>query len=99
MVSLLDSPIVSNVFSLRVQSVQEDSNFIDFVPVVLVNDALGFGMKPFRGLVIPPLIDVTHMIELSSFVIESVSDFVSYDHTNAAIVDALWKMLMIKRRL
>ncbi len=62
-------------------------------------DALCLLLKFDRGRVIPPLVDVTDVVELPALVVEPVRDLVTDDHADATEVQALWEELMVKRRL
>ena len=53
-------------------------------------------MKPFGRLMVPPLIYVASMVELSTFVIKTVYNLMPYDHSYPTIVQTFWEMLMVK---
>ena len=48
---------------------------------------------------IPPLVDVADVVELSALVVEAVRDLVADDDADAAEVQALRKVLVVERRL
>jgi hypothetical protein len=98
-VGLFDPTIIRNVLPLSVHAVQVDPNLVHLVVVVLVNDTLGPVVEPLRRFMVPPLIDVAHVVELPSLVVKAVGDFVPDDNANATVVQALGKELVVERRL
>ncbi len=48
---------------------------------------------------VPPLIDVSDVVELSAFVVEAVGDLVADDNPDPAVVEALGKELVVEWRL
>ena len=62
--SLLEPPIVGDVFSLRHPAVDIKVNPREFVLVVLINDTLGLPPELLYGDVVPPLLQVSVFIKL-----------------------------------
>ena len=48
---------------------------------------------------IPPLVDISLVVELSALVVEAVSDFMSYHHSDPTEVQRLGEVLVVKRWL
>ena len=48
---------------------------------------------------VPPLVDVALVVKLPPFVVETVSDFVPNHHSDSPIVERLWKVFVVERRL
>lgn len=65
----------------------------------LTNDALRLLLELDGGDVIPPLVDVTDVVELPALVVKAVRDLVADDHPDAAKVQALREKFVVKWRL
>lgn len=62
------------------------ANFRHCVITVLIDDALGFLYKSLLGLRLPPVDQISFFVELSALVVKTVSDFVSDDEADSAVV-------------
>lgn len=71
--------VVGDVLALRIYAIDLQSVFGHSVVVVLVHDALCMIAEVEISLVVPPVFIVAVLVELTSPVIEAMSDFVS-DH-------------------
>ena len=96
---LSNSAVIGNVFALGVGSVELDPYLADLVVAVLVNHALPSLLEALRGLVVPPLLDVPTLVELTSLVVETVGDFVADHDADSAKVESLGKVLVVERWL
>ena len=96
---MLDASIIRDILPLGIHAVEVNPHFFYFVIVVLVNDTLGSIMKSLRRFVVPPLVDVAQVIELSTFIVESVCDFVTYDYSDTSVIQAFGEMFVVKWRL
>ncbi len=85
-ISLFQSPIVGNVLSLGHSPVDVQSNVVQFVGRVLVDNALSALPEGLHRCIIPPLLQVPVFVELPAFVVESVSDFVTDHYADPAIL-------------
>ena len=56
-------------------------------------------MEVVWWVLIPPLVDVSLVVELSALVVEAVSDFVSYHHSDPTEVQRFGEVLVVKRGL
>ena len=68
-------------------------------PPYRTDDALFPPLEVDRGLVVPPLVDVAEVVELSALVVEAVGDLVADDDADAAVVQRLREVLVVERRL
>lgn len=64
---LFESSVVSDIFTLCHPSVDVQSDLFDFVPGILINDALGSFSKCSYRRIVPPLHHVTVLVKLSSY--------------------------------
>ena len=65
----------------------------------LTDDALRLLLELCGRGVVPPLVDVADVVELSALVVEAVRDLVADDDADAAEVQALREVLVVERRL
>ena len=56
-------------------------------------------MKVVRRVRVPPLVDIALVVKLPSLVVEAMGYFVPNHHPDAPIIQGLWKVLVVKRRL
>ena len=56
-------------------------------------------MQDLNGCVVPPLFQVAVFVELASFVVEAVRDFVADDDADAAVVERLGELAAVEQRL
>lgn len=83
---LLEPPVISDVLPLGHPAVNVQIDLLQFVPGVLVHDTLGpLPKRPYGG-VVPPLHHVAILVELASFVVETVGDLVTDHHTDSTVV-------------
>lgn len=66
---------------------------------VLVNDALCSLEVFFFGTGLPPLDEVTFLVELTSLIVEAVSYFVSHDESYGTVVHVFWSVIAEERAL
>lgn len=64
---LFESSVVGDIFTLRHPSVDVQSDLFDFVPGILINDALGSFSECAYRRVVPPLHHIPVFVELSSY--------------------------------
>ena len=85
-VGLFESPVVGNVFALGHAPVDVQSDVVQLVGRVLVDNALGAMPEGLHCCIIPPLFQVPVFIELPAFVVEPVRDFVTDNHADPAVL-------------
>ena len=96
---LFESPIIRDVLPLSHPPVDVELYARELVLGVLVNDALRPAPELLDGHVVPPLLQVSLLIELPALVVEAVSYFVPDHHPDPAVVEALGKVSTVEQRL
>lgn len=86
-VGLFEATVVSNVLTLGHAAVDVQSDVVQLVSRVLIDDALSPLPEGLDRCVIPPLLQVAVLVELSSFVVETVSDFVTNHDSDPAVLE------------
>ena len=65
-VSLFESAVVGNVFTLSHSAVDVEADVVEFVGRVLIDDALGPLPEGLHRRIVPPLLQIALLVELSS---------------------------------
>lgn len=85
-ISLLEPAIIGNVLALRHATVNVQADVFELVRGILIDDALSALPERLDRGVIPPLLQVAVLVELPTLVVESVRDFVTNYHADAAVL-------------
>ena len=84
---------------LRHAAVDVQSDVVQLIGGILVDDALGAPAERLHRGIIPPLLQIAVFVELAALVVEAVRDLVADDDPDAAEVQALREVLVVERRL
>ena len=85
--SFLKTSVVSNVFTLSVDTIDSHSVLGKGVITILIDNTLGSCFELLIGNMVPPVFIVTILVKLSTTIIKTVSNFMTNNKSNGTKVE------------